>query len=386
VVVIAILFSFDRYNQDEEQSAVDSFANPIIHDYEYHDASLIRIGQWFYSFVSCVAPRDKSLKHHYYTVSIFRSSDLVHWDFYKYALDSQYIEKTCKIEVDRKFNFTGRVPIVDKNENTKFYAIWAPDIIEYKDKLYLFVALHRSTSDTKIAMFQSSNIHDDFTFKGVLASTDPKDDNAYVESEELIDPYPIVVDGKMYLMYGSFRRALSGKIIKNREKLGVYIAEVLNNNDTISLGERKFVTDYYEGCIVVPYNGKYYLFGTNGNLRNHYYQIHYACADNVMGPYLNSEGKSIADTINYNQGTPILVTKESDNFNGFGCPSYPIIDKNGQYWMMMLGHATDYQPIRADSPEKERYTFLIPLYWDKEGKPYFDVDEIQRNKIRKPEF
>ena len=107
-------------------------------------------------------------------------------------------------------------------------------------------------------------------------------------------------------------------------------------------------------------------------------------ADRITGPYLNAAGNSIADTINYNPGTPILKTTSSQRFNGFGCPSNPIIDENGQYWLMMHGHAKEFSPIQVEKAEQERYTFLIPLYWDKEGSPYFDVDEIQNNKIVNP--
>lgn len=157
-------------------------------------------------------------------------------------------------------------------------------------------------------------------------------------------------------------------------------------NGKFVLGRRKFLTDYYEGCMVVPHNGKFWFFGTNGSLYNSTYKIEYAIADKITGPYLNKKGRAINDTIEYNPGTPILKTTAKQRFNGFGCPSNPIIDKNGQYWMMMHGHAPEYDPIQMEKAEEERYTFLIPLYWNKEGEPYFDVDEIQRNEIKRPMF
>ena len=168
--------------------------------------------------------------------------------------------------------------------------------------------------------------------------------------------------------------------------MGVYISLLQMRKGKFVLGKRIFLTDYYEGCMVVPHDGKFWFLGTNGGLFNSSYKIEYAVADKITGPYLNKKGKAINDTIEYNPGTPILKTTAKQRFNGFGCPSNPIIDKNGQYWMMMHGHAPEYDPIQMEKAEEERYTFLIPLYWDKKGVPYFDVDEIQRNEIRKPKL
>lgn len=360
------------------------YINPVINTYTYHDASVIQgDDDKFYSFVSSIVPRDTTDNKAYYTVSIFRSNDLVSWDFYKYAFDDKCIEKRLVNEHDRVHGRYGKFPY-HKDGNTKYYAIWAPDIFKHNGKYYLFVSFHLSIPDTKIAVFESKSLNEDFKFSGIIASSDNTETDVYVDAEELIDPFPIKVGRRMYLMYGSFRKDIKGNLLPKRKKMGVYISEMKLKKGRFRLGKRKFVTDYYEGCMVIPHGGKYWLLGTNGSLMNSTYKIDRAVSYNITGPYLNEEGLSIADTINYTPGDPILKTTSKHRFNGFGCPSNPIIDKNGQYWMMMHGHASEYPPIQMDKAEAERYTFLIPLYWDKDGKPYFDVDEIQRNKIRKP--
>lgn len=360
------------------------YINPVINTYTYHDASVIQgeDGQ-FYSFVSSIVPRDSSDNKAYYTVSIFRSRDFGNWEFYKYAFEDKCIEKRFVNEYDRRHGRFGKFPY-HKNGKTKYYAIWAPDIFKHKGKYYLFVSLHLSIPDSKIAVFESKSLNQDFKFSGIIASSDSTEADVYVSTEELIDPFPIKVGKKLFLMYGSFRRDMSGNLLPRRNKMGVYIAEMKLKNAHFRLGKRIFVTDYYEGCMVIPHGGKYWLLGTNGGLYNSSYKIDRAVADRITGPYLNDKEQNIADTISYNPGEPILKTTSKQRFNGFGCPSKPIIDKNGQYWMMMHGHAKEFPPIQMEKAEQERYTFLIPLYWDKEGKPYFDVDEIQRNKIRKP--
>jgi len=383
ILIVVILLSFICY-RSQGKTSDGIYINPVIKDYVYHDASLIRsMDGCFYSFVSSIVPRDSTESKAYYTVSIFRSNDLVNWNFFKYAFDKRYIENRTVNDYDRKVGRNGKFPYHKENRN-KHYAIWAPDIFKYKNKYYLFVSLHLSIQDTKIAVFESDSINGDFKYKQILVSSNKEDGDSYVDTEELIDPFPITVGRKSYLMYGSFRRDSGGKWLPKRSKMGVYISQLKMKKGKFTLGKRMFVTDYYEGCMVIPHGGKYWLLGTNGSLYNSTYKIDYAVADRITGPYLNDKGESIADTINYTPGNPILKTTSKQRFNGFGCPSNPIIDNNGQYWVMMHGHAKEYLPIQMEIAEQERYTFLVPLYWDKEGKPYFDVDEIQRNKIRKP--
>ena len=358
------------------------FENPVISNFTYHDASLIQ-GEdgFFYSFVSSVVPRESAMA--YYTVSIFKSGNLINWCFDKYAFEDKYIEKRLVNGYDKKHVFWGKYPY-HLGGKTTHYAIWAPDIFKFRNKYYLFVSFHLSVSDTKIAVFESDSINKDFKFLQILVSSNKEDGDYYVDTEELIDPFPITVGRETYLMYGSFRRDSGGKWLPKRLKMGVYISQLKMKNGKFTLGKRIFVTDYYEGCMVIPHGGKFWLLGTNGSLLNSTYKIDYAVTDRITGPYLNRIGKAISDTINFNPGTPILKTTANQRFNGFGCPSNPIIDKNGQYWLMMHGHAKEFSPIQMEKAEQERYTFLIPLYWDKDGSPYFDMDEIQNNRIAYP--
>jgi beta-xylosidase len=208
-------------------------------------------------------------------------------------------------------------------------------------------------------------------------STDKNDDNAYVSSEELIDPYPIIDNNNLYLVYGSFARDRFGKMNESRKKIGVYITQLKYNKKWTTKGKPKFITDYYEGVCIVQRNGRYYLFGTNGAWRTNTYQISYAISKNLTGIYYNNQGQPINDTVNYNSGKIILSTPDSkQRFNGFGCMTTPIIDKQGKYWVMLNGHDLNLQPIMETSPEQERYTFLTQLLWDDEDNPYFKNNTI----------
>ena len=215
---------------------------------------------------------------------------------------------------------------------------------------------------------------------------DKKDKDAYVLSEEIIDPFPIVDDGNLYLVYGSFARNGNGKLIEARKNIGVYIVR-LDNKSYKKIDNPIYLTDYYEGCSIQKHAGKYYLFGTNGNWKNHTYKISYAVSNTLTGPYLNHKGKSIADTVNIHLGKVILQTINSNlKYNGFGCMSNPIIDKNGRFFVLVNGHDLSISPIVETSSVKERYGFLIELRWNKENDPYFNLKQIEENKIYNPKL
>lgn len=358
--------------------------NPVIANYKYHDCSLIQgTDGFYYSFASCVAPRDTTNIHSYYNISIFRSLNLQKWEFYRYALPDSLMQNSNNLQSPirhkRKFKIT-------KEGNIKTYEIWAPDVIFFNGKYLMFVALHKNLNDTKIALFESNSLSEDFRFVKVVISNDKNDGYSFFDSREQIDPYPIQDGKRLYLVFGSFSRNSSGQKMYKRQNIGVYITELDPDNGYLMKYQPVFLTDYYEGVSIIRHKNIYYLFGTNGNLKNNSYKISYAKSKSLLGPYINDDNKSIGDTININWGHPILVTSKNARYNGFGCPSKPITDKKGRMWVLLLGHDQKLPPIVSPKASEERYTFLAELLWDKSGNPYFDVEAILNNKQIKPQF
>ena len=359
--------------------------NPVIRDYIYHESSLIdgKDG-YFYSFVSSIFPRDSTNFKLYYTVSIFRSSDLEEWKFFKYALSSKDIQQRFLGNYDKTHRLAGKFALRGKKNEIKYYPIWAPDVIRYKDRYLLFVALRKSSDDTKMAVFEANSLSEDFRFVNVIVSNCPEDKEAYFPSREQIDPFPIVDGDDFYLVFGSFVNASNGKTLDSRKGMGVYMVR-LDPSQGFKMKEHPhFITNNYEGVIILKHNKAYYLLGSNGSIRNYTYKVSYAKSMTIEGPYLNEDGKSIADTLNINFGTTILQTYKDSRFNGFGCPSLPVKDKEGRLWMLVFGHAPEYAPINSNDAAKERYTFLLEFQWDRKGNPFFDVNAIERNSQRKP--
>lgn len=381
--IITFLLPLPQYAQD-----IITYENPVFADYKSHDLSLIQGDDGrFYAFGTCVVARD-SMKHiPYYGVSIFVSDDLVNWEYLKQAYSNEYMRKLyipSRLNSKRKRNMY----FIEQGDTIGYYRVWAPDIIKYKDRYLLFVALRNSFDDSKIAVFEASSITDEFEFKNIVVSTSKKDNEAYVNSRETIDPFPIIDDNKLYLVFGSFARNGQGKMYEHRRGIGTYIVPIIHRDDKYKMESTPiFLTDYYEGNCIVKRNNTYFLFGTNGALTNHTYKISYAVSNRLTGPYLNSYGKSIADTININLGSIILQTTNSKfRYNGFGCMSTPIINKDGRYFVLVNGHDMNRPPIIEKKSSRERYGNLIELHWNEAGKPYFNIEEIERNTTIRPNF
>lgn len=344
--------------------------NPVISDYTVHDVSLIRYKNAFYAFASCVVHRDKMKKLNYVSVQIFKSTNLVDWEYYKQATFDDYKNE-----------------LYASDEAQKKYQIWAPDIIRYKDKLLLFVAFRHTFDDSLIAVFESDDISHDFVFKNVVVSNNKRDARAFFPTREIIDPYPFVYKNKLFLVFGSFSRNDKGKMWGNRKGIGTYIVPLVYGDEISMKGEPVFISDYYEGVNIQRHGNYFFLFGTNGVLSNHTYKIDYAKSKNIMGPYKNANRKQINDTVNINLGTPILYTRNAKSqFNGFGCLSNMITDNDGRTFVLVHGHDLNKKPIQMKTPQSERYAFLLEILWDKYGNPYFDMDAIQNNGIKKPTF
>ena len=286
-LVCSSIFAAEPIN-NENSGKRTTYSNPVITDFTYHDSSIID-GEdgYIYSFVSRIVPRVPDKKYVFNQVNIFRSRDMVTWEFYKPAF----------LENDVAF-------LNDKKKN-RF--IWAPNVIHYKGKYLLFVSLRYTIQDVKIGVLESDSIGKDFKFNNVLVSTSSKDVNAKVDSEELIDPFPISDGKNLYLFYGSFRKDRKGRNMETKEKTAVYVVKLVNKDGVWQKeGNPIFVTDYYEGICVIKRKGKYHLFGTCGSWRNNTYQIGYASSKKITGPYKNKEGKLINDALNYNNSSVIF--------------------------------------------------------------------------------
>lgn len=383
-IVIACFFLFSLVALANNADSVSIYIdNPVIKDIVTHDMSFVRDDDgYFYAFGTSNKVRGNKFPMTFYGINIFRSRDLQTWEFYRRSDCNRITDVPA--ELARDYN-NGCFFMYDDGQLNS-YQIWAPEIFRKGDKYVLFVALVREKKYYRIAAFETDDLTKDFEFKRIVVSNIPADKDACVESTGIIDPCLIRDNGRLYMLYGSFARDGKGVLMPHRKGIGVYLVEI--DDETYERkSEPVFITDYYEGCVIVRRKGKYYLFGTNGFFTDNTYKINYAVADKIEGPYQNPEGKLINDTINVNLGQVILQTPNKENrFNGFGCMSTPVIDNEGRYWVICCGHDLSLPPIMQRTSQLERYTFLLELKWDADDRPYFDFEEILNNRIVKPVF
>lgn len=357
--------------------------NPVICDYKCHDMSLLE-GQdgFFYAAGTCIVARSDSMRVPYFGLSIFKSVNLENWTLH-HTTNCSILVDSLRKKTNYKHKYNSGFYFSEKKDTVVGYPIWAPDLIWYGGRYLLYTALRRSYDDSKIVVFETDSLYKDFKFLQTVISNDSLDTSVFFNSREIIDPYPFEDDGKLFLLFGSFARNKDGRKISDRKGIGVYLAR-LDHSGTKIIGDPVFITDYFEGCSILKRNNRYFLFGSNGSIYSHTYKVNYAVSDSLFGPYRNTDGSLINDINSFNAPNAILETKESDRYNGLGCISKPVIDSNGRYWVLCHGHDLQLPPIEQETAERERYEFLLELKWDDNDLPYFDLEELETNKIRKP--
>jgi arabinan endo-1,5-alpha-L-arabinosidase len=236
------------------------------------------------------------------------------------------------------------------NEIVGVKDLWAPDIIFYNAKYYLFYA--------------ASTFGSNHSAIGLATNTtlDPKNpDYAWVDQGEVIssqktDPYNAIdpnltfdKDGQPWLVFGSFWSGI--KMVKADPST----LKPAANKKFINLAAKPG-TDAVEGAFITRRGNFYYLFISHdycckGVMST--YNIRVGRSEEIQGPYLDREGMPLA------QGGGTLVYKGSDRWRGPGHNS--ILIKGEIYYMVY--HAYD---ANASGIPTLRIEVLV---WDGDGWP-----------------
>lgn len=184
------------------------------------------------------------------------------------------------------------------------FNVWAPDIIKYNGKYWLYYSVSTFGSNVScIGLLSCTSIlTGDWTDKGmVIRSTSSSKYNC-------IDPSFIYADSP-YLAFGSWYD-------------GLYMVRLSSstmkpNSSTITqIADRDLSSNAIEGaCIWAPGNGYYYLFasfdkcclGTSST-----YNIRYGRSTSITGPYYDKSGNSMLD------GGGTVLASSSGNYIGPG--------------------------------------------------------------------
>lgn len=259
--------------------------------------------------------------------SIFSSDDLVNWE----RVGTAFNDRTWPSAI----------------RNDRRGTLWAPEIRRIADRYVLFYTLWfgdvkysvigYAVADSPVGPFEDRGVLIDSQEIGVLQS---------------IDQFYYEEDGKSWIFWGSFRNLYSMELDVTDDVV------ITPRPET----KRQFAGTAYEGTNIFKRDGWYYFFASTGDYAggtNSTYRTVVARSIDLMGPYLDKEGRDILDN-----GFDVVLDR-NDKFSGPGHNAGLIEDADGRTWMFY--HAYD-----NSNPEAGRLGMLDEVKWDKDGWPYIE--------------
>ncbi|MDD5620377.1 MAG: family 43 glycosylhydrolase [Proteiniphilum sp.] len=222
--------------------------------------------------------------------------------------------------------------------------LWAPDInnVEGRYLLYYSMSVWGGEWTCGIGVATADKPEGPFTDQGMLFRSNE------IEVQNSIDPFYIEVDGKKHLFWGSFR--------------GLYTIELSDDGLAVKEGAEKkqIAGTAYEGVYIHKRNDYYYMFASIGSCcegLNSTYTTVVGRADNLFGPYLDKQGRSMME--NHHE----VVIGKNDRFVGTGHNSEIVQDDEGNDWIL-------YHAVSVDNA-KGRVLMLDRVRWQDDW-PYIE--------------
>lgn len=282
----------------------NTYQNPVI-NYSLPDPTIIKANDGFFYLYATEDIRN---------TPIHRSEDLVNWKF-----------------VGTTFTNATRPTFEPKG------GLWAPDInyINGKYVLYYSMSVWGGEWTCGIGVATADKPEGPFTDHGKLFRSNE------IDVQNSIDQFYIEEDGKKYLFWGSFR--------------GIYAIELSDDGLSLKPGAEKqqVAGTAYEGVYIHKRNGYYYMFASIGTCcegLNSTYTTVVGRSDNLFGPYLDKQGRSMMDNRH-----EIFIGKNA-KFVGTGHNSEIVQDKKGQDWIF-------YHAVSVENP-KGRILLMDKVTWE----------------------
>ncbi|WP_129714147.1 family 43 glycosylhydrolase [Pedobacter sp. SYP-B3415] len=225
--------------------------------------------------------------------------------------------------------------------------IWAPDAHVINGQYFLYYSY---------SVWADSN-------PGIGLATAAKPDGPYTDHGKLflssemgvpnaIDPFYMEDNGQKYLFFGSYSSAA------NNGTWGVPLAA-----DAKSVADKnarfKIAAGDFEAVMIHKRGNYYYFFGSKNNCCDgaaSIYQVRVGRSENLRGPYLDRDGKDIAQ-----RGNGTLLIARNDKIAGPGHNARIITDDAGTDWFIYHGIEVS-NPMIPNGPNR-RALFLDKLTW-----------------------
>ena len=242
---------------------------------------------------------------------------------------------------------------------TKTFAsqdIWAPEVIKYKDKYYMFYSGRSSEDGLMHVQIASSDSplgpFEDIVNKPIIN----------VPGKSTIDGHCYIENDEKYLF---FSLDCSTNIINGVHTSQIYCVK-LSDDFKSTIGEYTYIStptsdfeklsgpdwQWNEGPFVLKNNGKYFLTYSTNCYNSLWYAVGCYVSDNIMGPYIKQEEKPILKYI-------------SNKISGPGHNAF-FVDKDNK--LKCVFHIHTYY----DAPSGIRTACICDAYFDKNNKLIID--------------
>lgn len=306
----------DEEKEMNQPLAEETFSNPVFEPV-LADPSIIRGDDgYFYAYGT---EDDWSDGRGARYVPIIRSDNLVDWEFVANAFEES----------------------IDWKEGW----IWAPDIVEYNDKYYLYYSVSTwGDTNPAIGVATSDSLEGPFEDHGKVTDTVEMDGYS-------IDPMFYVEDGIPYLFFGGITS-------------GIYAVELTQDGLSMIGESMQVIGKGYEAPYFIKRNDYYYFFGSGGSCCdgvNSTYHVHVGRSESLLGPYENEHGQDMKR----NRGKALLygdfpVERNQEHVVGPGHNAV-IEDDAGDDWLVYHGMLAD--KTNLPNGVNRRALFIDPINW-----------------------
>lgn len=247
--------------------------------------------------------------------------------------------------------------------------LWAPDVVEVNNR-YLMYYAYSTWGDPNpgIGVAVADNPQGPFADQGKLF------DSKEIDVPNSIDPFYWDDGDKKYLFWGSFSNA------KQQGTFGVELSEDGLHVPTPS-DKFKIAAGDFEAVVIHKRDDYYYFIGSKGSCCNgaaSSYHVLVARSKNLKGPYLDRNGRDVAQ-----RGNGTLVLKGNDVFVGTGHNSRIITDDNNKEWI--LYHGIDIDKGKVSSGASRRVLLLDQILWE-DGWPKIEGNSASYQEKESPIF
>jgi arabinan endo-1,5-alpha-L-arabinosidase len=280
--------------------------------------------------------------------AIVRHSD---GTFYAYSTGANIIKSKDLVNWESAGTAISRPAWAESGQN-----IWAPDVAFVNGQYIMYYSMSKwDDPNPSIGIATASHPEGPWTDRGRFFTS------LEIGVNNSIDAQCVVDDGKVYLVWGSFR---GNYIIRlTDDGLDFYDGSValarenkirIAGNDT----ELALTGTTFEGAYIVKRDEYYYFFGSQGACCSTPYSYHVRVGKSlsITGPYIDADGHDLKGP---NVGT--YVVSGSSAFEAPGHCSV-IIDDAGDYWMLYHGYK------KTDTSHSKRLLLLDKLNWDSVSK------------------